>query len=497
MRNRFLLCLLLLVVVARAEESRPNILFITVDDMNHDTPGVFGGPIPDLTPHIDRLAREGRRFLRAHVPVAVCQPSRQCMMTGLFPPANGATGFYPVRAEVPTLQEILHGAGYRLGMLGKVDHLQPREKFPWDDYHHLQDAGQGRNPEGYFAIAREFFLRAKREGRPFFLMANSHDPHRPWPGSEAERREFRRQERKSTAADTETALAAGETLLDQIPAPDRVFSADEISVPPFLPDLPEVREEMAHYYSSARRADQIVGRVLDALRETGLEENTIVVFLSDNGIAMPFAKSNCYFTSTRTPLILRWPGRIAPDTVEAEHFVSGVDLMPTLLEAVALPVPAVQHGRSLLPLLKGERQSNRDQVFTCYNETSARRDYEMRSRQDARYGYIFNAWSDGQKTYRAEPLSGLTFPAMVAAAKQDPALAARVELLLRRVPEEFYDLENDPGALRNLIDVPELQEEIRRARRELWRWMHETGDPLAPALEARLDAAPAPAVANN
>ena len=418
-------------VKAFSETAGPwNILLITADDLGRDSVGAFGGRVAGVTPAIDRLAESGMRFERAHVAVAVCQPSRQCLMTGTFPQGNGSTGFYPLKATAVTLPQMLQPYGYLLGIMGKVDHLQPDASFPWDFRRSGAQLGAGRDPERFYLETRAFLARAKTEGRPFFLMANSHDPHRPFSGADGELRQLAKWE-KAEQRDGDPAA------LPVFPAPSRVFAPGEISVPGFLPDLPEIRKELAQYYSSVRRCDDTVDRILQALADEGLRERTIIIFLSDNGIAVPFAKSNCYLASTNTPLIISWPGRVGAGTVEREHFVSAVDLVPTILEALGKPVPTGLHGSSFLPLLQGKRQSGRELVFTVYNETSARNSFEMRAVQDRRFGYIFNAWSDGRKTYRAESMEGLTFKAMQAAAKEDPAIANRVELWLHRVPEEL------------------------------------------------------------
>ena len=479
--RRLLRCLqfttlgLLSLLGAKAEgqsEGPWNILLITADDLGCDSVGAFGGRVVGATPSIDRLAESGMRFERAHVAVAVCQPSRQCLMTGTFPQANGSVGFYPLKAAAVTLPQMLQSEGYLLGILGKVDHLQPTAKFPWDFERSGAQLGAGRDPERYYAQTRAFLARAKGEGRPFFLMANSHDPHRPFSGAEGELRQLARWERKGAREDDSGALPV-------FPAPSRVFSPDEIAVPGFLPDLPEIRKELAQYYSSVRRCDDTVGRILQALDDEGLRERTIIVFLSDNGIAVPFAKSNCYLASTRTPLIVSWPGRVKAGSVERDHFVSAVDLLPTVLDALGKPVPAGLHGSSFLPLLQGQRQVGRELVFTVYNETSAKIRYEMRAVQDRRFGYVFNAWSDGRKAYRAESMEGLTFRAMQAAAKEDPAIAQRVELWLHRVPEELYDLSADPDCTVNLVGDSRYADDLQRLRANLARWLAETGDTLA------------------
>jgi N-sulfoglucosamine sulfohydrolase len=438
---------------SEAAAPRLNVLFLTADDMNYDTPGFTGGPVRNVTPHLDRLAAEGMWFARGQVTVAVCQPSRQCLMTGRYPHHNGSTGFYPVRDDVPTLAELLKAAGYHLGILGKEIHLRPEAKFPWHFMRSEGELARGRDPAKYHQFTREFLEEAKASGKPFFLMANSHDPHRPYAGSEG-----------------------GKSL--PYPPPDRTFTPEEITVPAFLPDLPEVRKELAQYYSSARRCDQSLGAVLRALKESGLEENTLVMFVSDNGIAMPFAKSNCYLTSTRTPWLVRWPGKVKPGRVDREHFISGIDYLPTVLEAVGLPLPPETDGRSFLPLLEGGPQTGRDRVFTCYNEAFGNKAYPMRCLQDKRFGYIYNSWADGKKSYSTEGMSGLTFKAMQQAGTTQPAIADRVELLVHRTPEELYDFAADPAALRNLAADPACQDQLRKMRSEMLLWMEQTRDPL-------------------
>lgn len=457
-----------------------NILFITADDMNYNTPGVTGCLTPDITPNIDRLARDGVRFVHSHVTVAVCQPSRECLMTGRYPHRNGATGFYPIRQDVPTLQESLKASGYMLGIMGKVTHLKPDAKFPWDFKHDANELGNGRDPALYYRFTKEFLQQSKDSGKPFFLMANSHDPHRPFAGSDQEAQRPAKQAKKAKKAKkTEAAADAdGNVTGGRYPAPNRIYKPEEIAVPGFLPDLPDIRKETAQYYSSAHRCDQTVGEVLRALKESGLEENTLVMFLSDNGISMPFAKSNCYLTSTRTPWIVRWPGKVKAGVVDDRNFISGIDYMPTILDAAGLPLPEGMDGRSFLPLLKGGEQKGRDRVFTCYNDNSGGRHYTMRCVQTKRFGYIYNAWSDGKYAYRVEPMGGLTFAAMERAAKEQKPVAERVQMLLYRVPEEFYDFEADPNALRNLVADPKYADDVAQMRQEIVAWMELTKDPL-------------------
>lgn len=448
-----------------------NILLITADDMSGWTPGCFGGR-PDSTPAIDRLAAEGMRFERAHVPIAVCQPSRSALLTGRWPHLNGAEGFQPINPGVPVLTDALRKAGYRCGILGKVEHLQPVARFGWDLVRTRDELGVGRDPASYAAATAAFVADAQAERRNWFLMANAHDPHRPFHGSDEEQGMFDAAQR------------------DRIPPPSATFDPDDVEVPGFLPDLPDVRREIAEYLASARRCDDVVGALLATLEASGEASRTLVLFLSDNGMAFPFAKANCYLQSTRTPLVIRWPGRTRPSSVDARHFVSGLDLLPTLCAAAAIDPPAELDGASLEPLIDGADVPGRDQIVTTFHETSAKQRFEMRAIQTARYGYIWNHWSDGELRYRAENMHGRTWPAMTRAAEEDPAVRARADFYLHRAPEEFYDLRDDPHGLRNLIDDPARRPEVAELRTRLRQQLDRNRDPLRDAYTAQLRRTP-------
>jgi len=453
------------VVAAQTSESgisgRVNVLLITADDMNYDSPGVTGCKVPDVTPNIDRLASEGMRFEHAHINIAVCQPARSVLMTGRYPHRNGAKGFEPIRSDVPTLQESLRAAGYLNGIMAKVGHLAPIEKFCWDTVVPADELGNGRDPALYYRHAKSFFEKARDKQRPFFLMANSQDPHRPFAGSE---QEASRANRRGQVGETATV--------------GRTYRPEEIVVPGFLPDLPDIRTELAQYFTSVHRCDQTVGQILKALQESGLEQNTLVMFLSDNGMSVPYSKTNCYPASTRTPWIVRWPGKVKAGTVDKDHFISGIDFTPTILEATGLSRIEGVDGRSFVGLLRGEKEDSRRGVFTLFFQTSGKNDYPMRAFQTSKYVYIWNPWSDGKTVFKNEPQAGLTFKAMQETAKTDPAIAARVKLFLYRVPEEFYDVESDPNSLKNLIDDPALKDQVARFRQELSRQMTASDDPL-------------------
>ncbi len=440
-----------------------NVLLFLADDMNYNTIGCYGCPVEDISPNLDKLASEGMRFQHAHVTIAVCQPSRQCILTGLYPHHNGAPGFEPISKDVTTLPEILREYGYYNGVIGKVEHCQPVEKFAWDfcDDVTNHEGYYGRSPYIYGRDSAEFFKNAKREGRPFFLMANSHDPHRPFAGSQEELTKY----------------------FGYHTYASRYYTAEEAWVPGFLPDLPEIRTELAQYYSSCHRCDESVGAVLKSLEDAGLADNTLVIFMSDNGMAFPFSKANCYLNSTRTPFIARWPEHIKPNTINEEDIISGIDFTTTVLEAVGITDAVPNDGRSYLPILEGKKQSERNIVFTQFNTNSAQLAFPIRCAQNQRFGYIFNSWADGQRQYFAESKQGLTYQAMVKAASEDKFIADRVRLYDYRYPEEFYDFAADPDALNNLIADSAYQEEVSKFRKLLHQYMIETNDPERAAFE--------------
>ena len=250
-------------------------------------------------------------------------------------------------------------------------------------------------------------------------MANSQDPHRPFIGSKQEENAKKRDHKNKTHQ-----YGGG------FPDDKVIYDPAKIPVPGFLPDLPDIRQELAEYYSSVQRADAITGAVLKALDDAELRENTIVMFLSDHGMPLPFAKTNCWHHSTHTPWIIRWPGKTKAGSVDTKHVVGGVDLTPTVLEALGLPQLEGTDGRSFLPILSGGTQEDRDYTFTHINTIASKRAYTMRAVVGRDYRYIWNGWHDGKTSFRNESLSGLSWEAMTAAAKSDPVLAKRVAFYL-------------------------------------------------------------------
>jgi N-sulfoglucosamine sulfohydrolase len=451
-----------------AEDDVPplNILFITVDDMSCDSVGAFGCEVPDTTPRIDALAAEGLRFNYAHVQVGNCVPSRNVMQTGLYPHNSGVEGFYQVKDyDYPILPELMRENGYFIAIKSKITHSTPTHPYDWDL---ILDDGSSlqRNAVSFGRLTTQGIEAAREAGRPFYLVMNISDPHKPF-----------------------YAMANSGQDIKDTNIPTLIYEPEDIVTPGFLPDDPIVRHEMAHYYSSVRRADDCVGAILDSLEASGLADNTVVMFLSDHGMPLPFAKTAVYHHSTRTPWIVRWPDVVAANSIDSEHMISAVDFMPTVLDIVGVDIPTTLDGQSFAPLLHGETQDDRDYIVKEYNENSGAGRHPMRSVQTHRFCYIFNPWSDGDRVFKTATTGTLTYRRMKVLAETDPAIAARVELFDHRVVEEFYDCENDPDAMFNLIDDPEYQDEITAHRELMEDWMTETNDHALEAFQNRDDPA--------
>lgn len=468
-----------------------NVLLITVDDMNYDSMGCMGCRVPDITPNIDRLAQEGTICENSYVVIGVCQPSRSALMTGRYPHLNGAEGFEEIDFCVTTLTEHLHKYGYMNGIIGKVDHLEPREKFAWDSIVKTLNPEEnwGRDPEKMYKHTRDFIQRAKEKNTPFFLMANSHDPHRPYAGSEFETPQYLARSGKRVSYDPN--IEHGEYYRGKYVKSSRYYTLGETYVPGYLPDLPDVQTEIADYYSSVHRGDEAVGRILDALDDEGMRESTLVMFLSDNGAALPFSKANCYVNSTKSPFIFRLPG-VIPAGKRTKALISSIDYTPTVLDFLGLdPIEGV-NGKSLRSVLTYDTEYHYDTIYTQFFKTAKNattgkaRHYPMRCVQSTKYSYIYNSWADSGADFINESTSGLTFNAMKRAAETNKDIRQRVEFFLHRTPEEFYDIEKDPDCLHNLIEDEEYRPLVNSYRSKLYEYMRDSMDPLIAAFKENI-----------
>ena len=452
--------------LARADDtraSRTNVLIVTVDDMNWNSVGAFGAPIESITPHIDALARNGRRYERAYVAASNCSPSRVALQTGLTPQQSGATGFFYIDdRDTPTIATELRRAGYVTGVIGKPADSNPAAGGGryWDVQENF-GAARKYSSAAIGQSAARFFDTANRSKKPFFLLINIADPHKP---------NFNDAEATASGADAS--------------APSRIIAEDEVTVPDFLPDLPGVRTDVRNYQNSVKRADDTFGAIMAALHASGLEDETLMVFLSDHGMPFPFAKSSVYDNSLRTPLVMRWSGRIAPGSVES-GIVAAVDLMPTVLDAAGVAMP-VGHDYTGASLLSGDRP-HRPYAFGSFDENARGYPVPMRATIGRDWAYVFNAWSGGDHALKNDDMNHTSFKQMVRHAPNDPAVKARLDYYLSPPVEELCHLAVDPDCLVNLVGDPAHAGVLAEFRAATRAQMLRTDDYLLEAFDIRED----------
>jgi N-sulfoglucosamine sulfohydrolase len=422
--------------------------------MNADSSGWMGNKL-GATPNLDKFAATAHKFVNNHVSAPICQPSRSAFMTGRVPHRSGALGFHPIKAGTPTLVALLRNAGWFTAVIDKFPHMQPETEFPWD----LKLSFSSKNPKSFAEHVAQSIKAAKDAKKPLFLNANITDPHRPFAYSEQADKQKMKNPKK------------GGNL-----GPVKAYKPEEVTVPSFLEDIPEVRREVAQYFTSVRRFDMSFGELMAVLRDAGLnEDNTLIVFLSDHGMSFPFSKATVYRNGTWSPVLMRWPGMGQPQ--RREEFVSSVDILPTLLDVLKQPRCDGVDGRSWLPLLRGEKQPDRDFVITHVNTVASGKSFPQRCIRTKDFSYQFHAWPNGTPQFRVEAMNGLSFQAMAKAADSDAKIKARVQQLLVGTQEQFFDLRSDADERVNLLNDAKHRAELDRLRGLLLTHMERTGDP--------------------
>lgn len=427
-----------------------NVVVIVADDLGFEL-GCYGDSAA-RTPHIDRLAAEGTRFANAFCTTASCSASRSVILTGLHNHANGQFGHahaehhFSTRSELKTLPGLLSAAGYRTCSIGKV-HVEPESIYHFDEYANQGTQGS-RNTVRMAENARQFI--DQQDDRPFFLYFCPTDPHRARQGF------------------------ANEATYDGVER--ETFDPAELEVPHFLPDQPEVRAELAEYYESVSRVDQGVGRLIQILHDTGHWDDTLILFLSDNGIAFPGAKTNLYEPGMHLPLIVHSPDQSTRGIV-TQAMVSWTDLTPTILAYCGAAGPKYPlHGRSFLPVLDVEAPAGWDEVFGSHTFHEVTMYYPMRVIRTDRYKCILNLAHGLSFPFASDLFDSDTWQGVVRRADThygDRTVAA----YLQRPRLELYNLETDPNELVNLADRPDHAEVLAELTGRLRDWQTKTHDP--------------------
>ena len=444
-----------------------NVVFILTDDQGahlsaYGTKGLS-------TPNIDNLAKEGMLFTNAFASVASCSPSRSSIMTGMYPHSNGhwrntitpkltdddiefgrqssIVDKVGVHEYVKTLPEILQKNNYQTALTQKF-HMSPPWKFPYSERINLH-----RRPEKYKEGLSTFIDNARSNGKPFYFQANISPPHRNY----------------------DQQLKGFEHL---IPNPD------SIEVPPYLPDTPMMREDLAKYYGCVQLADACVGAIIETLKAKGVYDNTLIIYTGDQGEPYHRAKASPYYAGLHVPYVAVGPGITKNEISEA--LISHIDIMPTILEFAEIAIPETVQGTSLLPLFTDKIKSvnGRKYIFGEHNSHGPPREehYPSRAIFDGRYYYILNTMPGKDHVVPADLAiekgwGNRSYHATVAAKDTHPEYYRLLRLLESgRPPEELYDIKNDPGQFKNLIKDKGLQKKLSELRSAVAKWRIETGD---------------------
>jgi len=453
-----------------APNRKRNVILYVVDDQGKADAGCYGNPVIK-TPGLDYLAKHGTRFTNAFCTAASCSPSRSVILSGLHTHANGMFGLnhavhhFQSFDNFTTLPVRLGDAGYRTMCAGKY-HVGPEEVYHFDEYLNFnwvkQDNGQWLPDDTPADLANkcESFIADDSEN-PFFLYFCTIAPHRPF-------------------------LREG---IDPV-------NPDDVIVPPYLPDIPECREELAKYYMSVERADSGLLKLIELLKKTGQWDDTLIIYCSDNGIAFPGAKTTTYDPGLNLPFVVRNPYSKEHGGVN-NAMVSYVDIMPTILDFAGLtyesnyndkidvpdritfsdPIPQNKklHGRSILPILGENDPDGWDDIYASHSFHEVYMYYPMRVVRERKYKLIWNVAYKLDYPFAADLLDSETWQAVI---KNDMKVYGKrsVDAYLHRPEFELYDIENDPDEVVNLANNPDYEAEFERLKKKLKAFQIKTED---------------------
>ncbi len=433
-------------------KDRPNFVLIIADDMSWDDCGAYGHPAI-RTPNIDRLANEGLLFQHAYLTTNSCSPSRASIITGSYPHNTGAEQLHwPIPTGKETFIGKLKSSGYYTAAAGKW-HMGNAIRGHFDKIYEASTAGfvlpNGADGEKPKMIAKqpsgcEDWERALEErdlDKPFMLWLAALDPHREY---------------------NEGAL-------------DPPHKPSDVIVPAHLPDTLEVREDLRLYYDEIGRLDQYVGKVMAKLEAQGVSDNTLILFISDNGRPFPRDKTTLYDGGIRTPWIVRWPNKVkASNTTRA--LVSSVDIAATFLDLAGINSSiGTRQGMSFAKTLFDSTQKHRQYVFA----EDHWHDYEDHARciVDGKFKLIRNDYMDLPSTPSADAGRGLSWQKMLKLNAEGKLTVAQQACFTAPRPHfELYDLQRDPGELNNLIEDPVYVSVKSRLQLALSKWTEETQD---------------------
>lgn len=440
-----------------AQQDRPNILLILSDDHSVPFLGCYG--YPDLkTPNLDKLATAGVRFDKAYTCAPQCVPSRASILSGRNVLDIDMSRFSaPLPRDVKTIPEYLNEQDYFTGVCGRHYHLDGSARMPQETTETFEKYNMVTFPERADYVNKgkdeevlgqfQEFLDQRPSNRSFFMWMNFSDPHRRFDADTYE------------------------------PAPTK------IKVPGIFPDTDEVREDLAGHLGEINRLDFHVGQILEELKKRALDENTVIIFMGDNGAALLRGKGTLYDLGLHVPLIVS--GKGVNKGVVSDAMISGIDVAPTLLEIAGIAKPESMTGKSFLKSLKGEAYNGHEYIFgtrvphssglptnTAYFDLS-------RTVFDRRYKLIYNTlW---KLPYDPVDFINKSFWKDLKKKSASGELDEKYSQAFFSEPRpmfELYDLQNDPGEFNNLSGNPEHTKIENRLKAVLHEWMIVNGDYL-------------------
>jgi N-sulfoglucosamine sulfohydrolase len=419
--------------VAADSGERPNIVFFLSDDHTRADSSLYGAT--DIqTPNMERLAKAGMTFSQAFVVSPSCAPSRAALLTGMTPAHNGAEANHArPDAQLKKFPAFLQEQGYEVVAFGKVGHYAQTPEYGFDLAKHFTYHDDVAVSE---AVK---WLDNRNSEKPLCLFVGTNWPHVPWP-----------------------------------PATD--VPLESVTIPPTHVRTPETKQARAKYYQAIKIMDGELGSVFDvAYRKLG--SNTLFIHTSDHGAQWPFGKWNLYDDGIRTPLVVSWPGRIAAEST-SDAMVSWIDLLPTVLDAVGAPVPESLDGKSILPVLSGQKTSHRSEIFTTHSGDGNFNVYPSRSVRTKQFKYIRNLYPEFQFDSHVTKVKNehAYWSSWVEKARSVPAAARKVQRYQQRPAEELYDIRTDPHEQHNLAQESEYANQLKELSGKLDVWLREQND---------------------
>ncbi len=455
LRTVLLACLLARVTIAAAAEK--NIVVMVADDLGREL-AVYGNTWIEM-PNLDTLAQGATALTHAFCTTASCSPSRSVLLSGMYNHANGTYGLahgehhFSSFDRLQTLPQRLKAAGYRTANIGKL-HVTPESVYPFDE----SLPGNPRNGVQMADNCRKF-IEADLD-KPFFLWFGATDPHRSR-GIGAEPWKPNRFGNEGTYPGIK----------------ERTYRSEEAIVPPYLPDTPTVRAELAEYGQAASRFDQGVGRLIEVLKATGNWDNTLVIVLSDNGPAFHGAKTTLYEPGMHLPCIVRNP-YIKQRPPECSAMISWVDIAPTILEfASATEGRPKMQGRSFLAALTERNPQGWDEVYASHTFHEVTMYYPMRVVRGRRYKLIWNLAHELTYASASDLYNGATWQEAIAKGAGSIYGQRTLDAYLHRPEFELYDLEKDPNETTNLAGESAHEATLVELKAKLKEFQRRTDDP--------------------